>query len=55
MAAVMKRTSKEEQGENGQRVSIIVECRFAGVAENVGPNGRSELFLVTAAMIGFVR
>jgi hypothetical protein len=54
IVAVMKTSSKEEQGEIGQRVSILVERRFAGVAENVGPNEHSEPFLVTAAMIGLV-
>jgi hypothetical protein len=54
IVAAMKASSKEEQGEIGQRVSSIVERRFAGVAGNARPNEPSEPFLVTAAMIGLV-
>jgi hypothetical protein len=54
IVTAMKTSSKEEQGEIGQRVSIIVERRFASVAENVAAIEHSESFLVTSAMIGLV-
>jgi hypothetical protein len=52
IVAAMKKSSKEQQGEIGQRVSTIVERRFAGVAENISVDEDSAPFLVTAAMIG---